>query len=433
MIKKYSFSFLIILAFTIRLVLMPISAHSDFYVINMFPSLFWRENVIDILSYSRQEVNRPGFSYYPPLTYFTFSVFQFLYQPFSDTFIPWVDQLRNLYVGGFRGTEADYIKFAPNQNLFKDIFIAKIPYLTFEVGCLLILIYFAKKRKINRKVIFLWLFNPLLIYDAYVFGQFDIIPAFFVLLAFLLLNKNPSLAMLLIGVAGAFKNYSYIFIFPVATIYGKSLLEKIKLALIGFIPTTVFTVPTFLTSPQDSVFAFFNGILLHSKRPLEGWPLYSQIIRYSTLAMLYGSIIILSSVVRIKDKWRLSVGICYIVVLLVLTLVPRTSFHYLMWSIPLALLWFKDWKILAKVVLLQTITFASYKILAPQLQAGLFAPLNPDYFYNLPTFNEIFDRIIPYQIISAAGFFAFFFLNIYIVLRIISEFIFSASVEGRRL
>ncbi|MDO8487481.1 MAG: hypothetical protein Q7S45_04255 [Candidatus Curtissbacteria bacterium] len=412
---------------------MPFSAHSDFYVINMFPSLLWRENVVDILSYSRQEVNRPGFSYYPPLTYFTLSVFQFLYQPFSNTFIPWVDQLRSLYVGGFRGTEADYIKLVDNPFIFRDIFLGKTPYLIFDIGCVLALVAFIRRRYIDKKIVLLWLFNPVLLYGAYIFGQFDIIPAFFILLGFLLIDKNPSLGLFTVGIAGAFKNYSFVFIIPLAGIYGRSLKDKAKLALIGFVPSFIFATPTIINSPSDAVFAFFNGIILQSKRPLEGWPLYSQLLRYTALAFSYFSITLLFSLTTIKNKWRLSVGVCCIAILLVLTLVPRTSFHYLFWAFPLIILWFRGFKVCTSILLIQTISFASYKILAPQLQAGLFVPINPDYFHSLPTFNYLLGQIIPYRIISTAGFLIFLSLNLYLIARIIYEITFKSEVSLRKL
>lgn len=410
---------------------MPISAHNDLFVINMFPSLLWRENVIDILSYS-DEVSRSGFSFYPPLTYYTLALFQYISQLLSDTFIPWTDSLRQLYVGGFQGREADYIKTVVNPKLFRDIFLAKTPYLIFDIGSVLILIAFIKKKLLDKKILILWLFNPLLLYGAYTFGQFDIIPTFFVLLGFLLIRKNPVVGILSIGVAAAYKNYALVFILALSLIYGKTLLEKAKLVLIALSPTLVFAVPTLINNPNQAIYAIFNRILFQSKRPVEGWALYSRILRYLTLGFSYFAITITLPISSIKDKWRLSVGICCVLILLVLTLAPKTSFHYLFWATPLIMLWFKDFKTSTIVILVQTISFASYKILAPELQAGLFTPLGAS-LYNFPTFNQLIGQIIPYRIVSTTGFFVFFFFNLWIITQILLNLVFSTEISKKQI
>ncbi|MBI3342078.1 hypothetical protein HY024_03060 [Candidatus Curtissbacteria bacterium] len=433
--KKYNstivYAFLVALALVVRLILMSIAAHNDLFVINMFPSLLWRENVVDILSYSKNEVNRAGFSFYPPLTYYTLSLFQYSYQLFSDTFIPWTDSLRHLYEGGFQGREADYIKIVANPNLQRDIFLAKTPYLIFDIGCILLLIVYIRKKLLDKKILILWLFNPVLLYGAYIFGQFDIIPTFFILLGFLLIRKRFALGILSIGVAGAFKNYAFVFIFVLAFIYGKTLLDKIKLTIVGFIPTIIFAVPTLINNPNQAIFAVFNRILVQSKRPLKGWALYSQILHYLALVSSYFIVTILAPLFSIKDKWRLSIGVCCILILLVLTLAPKTSFHYLFWTFPLIILWFREFKISAIILVVQTISFASYKILAPELQAGLFTPLGPG-FYNLPTFNQLIDQIIPYRLVSSTGFLIFFFFNFWIISTIILNLIFSTEIAKRK-
>ena len=88
---------------------MPISAHSDLLAINAFPDLIYKEHVVDILSYSKENVHREGFSYYPPLTYFTIGLLQFPYHLFSDTFSPWMTQLRVGFINDIKGQAVDYI------------------------------------------------------------------------------------------------------------------------------------------------------------------------------------------------------------------------------------------------------------------------------------------------------------------------------------
>ena len=108
------------------------------------------------------------------------------------------------------------------------------------------------------------------------------------------------------------------------------------------------------------------------------------------------AIFALASSIKIKDKYRLVIGLSLSAVLLVYAFYPKMSFHYLVWEMPLVLLWFKKFKICAIVLIVQAFSLASYKLLANHLQMGLFAPINPDYFSALPTFNSQINQIFPY-------------------------------------
>lgn len=429
MIKKYRFPFLIILAFAIRLVLMPISAHSDLLAINAFPDLIYTEGVVDILSYSKENVQRAGFSYYPPLTYFTFGLFQYAFHLVSGTFSPWMTGLREGFISGLPGQAPDFLIKYPNDFIFRDLFLSKLPYLFFDIACILLLYKFAKDKYLNKQIIILWLFNPIFLYDAYIFGQFDVIPAFFVLLGFLLLKRKPSLGILSMGIAMAYKNYALLFIPLFVLIFGDTWKERVKLLLIALFPSVVFVVPTLINNPGEAVYALFNKVIFSSKKPLEGWPLYSAIIKYSILFATYSPVVMSAQILKIRNKWTLALGLSYISILLLITLTPRTSFHYLFWLTPLTILWFRDTKTSTVIILAQTISFASYKILANHLQLGLFAPLDPRFFSSLPTFNSLISTLVPYRIISATGFFTFSLFNIWIIFRVAARLIFEEEVK----
>lgn len=426
------YKLLIVVAFFIRLILMPISGHSDLLVINMFPGLLQKEQVIDILTYSKEEVRRENFSYYPPLVYYTIGFFQFSYKYFSDTFSPWMNQLREAYEGGFSGHTVDYIKKIENEMLFRDLFLAKSPYLFFDIACVFLLLKLIRKRVIAKGASILWLYNPILLYDTYIYGQFDTLPAFFVLLGFLLIAKSSQLGILAIGIAAAYKNYALFFIPILALIWGGSYLNKFKLMLLALLPTFIFAIPTLINTPSEAIFTVFNRILLTHKRPLEGWALYSPLVRYATFLTAYFLVVLLAFWMKIKNKWSISIGFCYISVLLLVTFAPRTQFHYLIWLTPLTILWFKDIKTASKVILIQAISFFSYKSLANQLQLGLFAPIDPDFFSNLPTFNSLIEQIIPYWIISTIGFITFHMFNFVLIGTILIKLLFKERTEDRK-
>ncbi len=419
----------LVVSFLLKLAFMPISVHSDIFAIESFPPLLLKEHVIDIFSY----MDKKNLSYfYPPLTYYSFAFFEFVIHFFSDTFLAWMNGLRIADLNGLKGQAVDYIRAVPNPNMLKDLFLAKTPFLLFDIASIIVLLKFAKAKMIKSKSIILWVVNPVIIYTTYLFGQFDIIVLFFILLGFFLIRRNTKLGMLSLGIAAAFKSYPFIIVLPTAIIFGANFKQRLKLIAVAALPFIISILPVLINNPQLLIFTFFPKNLFHYKGALEGWQKYSQLVKYGLLSLSYVLILVLSAFLKLKDKLKTSTGISLVVVLLALTLAGRTHFHYLIWEMPLLILWFRNnLKFLTIVILIQTISFASYKILASQLQLGLFAPLNPDYFGSLPTFNSQVNQIIPYRFISTLGFIVFTFVNIYLILKILTFLLFRAEVKKR--
>jgi|SRR3989344_200963 len=427
------FKLLVIIAFLIRLALMPISAHSDLFFINIFPNLIISEKIFDITTHVQENFKERNYTYYSPITYYTFGFFQWIYQFASQSFSSWMTQLYALEYNGFEGQAADFIKAAKNPHIYKDLFLAKTPYLIFDFASIAILFQFAKKKLIDKSIILLWLFNPIDLYGSYLMGQFDIIPTFFVLLAFYFLRKNLTLGILLLGISAAYKNFAFLFLIPTAFIYGETWLKRLKLLIIGTIPYILFLIPTLISDFHQVFYQLIPKAYIHYRKPVEGWALYSQTFKYLFLSISYASILVLSVALKIKDKWKLSVCISLSAILLVYALAPRISFHYLLWEIPLLILWAKKTKIITTIVLIQTASLASYKLLANHLQFGLFAPINPEYFSKLPTINHLIDQILPYGILSGLGFFIFLITNIILIISILGHLIFQMPVKFTKM
>lgn len=422
------FKLLIILAILLRLALMPISAHSDLFFINMFPNVLLTEKVFDIATFVQKNFESRNYTYYSPLTYYTFGFFQWLYHFVSPSFSSWMSQLYALEQNGFDGQAAGFIKATQNPHIFKDLFLAKIPYLLFDAASVYMLFKFVKEKFIKKSVILLWLFNPINLYGTYLMGQFDIIPTFFVIAGFYYLRKNLTIGLLLLGIAAAYKNFAILFIVPVAIIFGDTWMKRLKLFLIGVSPYSLLLVPTIISSYQQALYMILPKTYLYYRKPLEDWPLYSQSIKYILLVSSYLVVLSMSFLLKIKDKWFFAVTASLVSILLVFALAPRISFHYLLWATPLIFLWSKKTKLATTIIVIQSINLASYKLLANHLQLGLFAPLNPSYFASLPTLNSIIDRVIPYGLISLTGYFIFLLLNLFLISRILVNLLFKSQI-----
>lgn len=428
-IKKQNLilSVLLIIGLVIRLVLMPISAHSDLFAINNYPPLLISQGVFDIYSYLDKK--SPNLFFYPPLTYYLISAFQYIDQSFSDTFLNWMDAQRTLYENGFKGQAAEYIIAAPNPHIFRDLFLAKVPYLVFDILAVYVLWNFVKKNYLSKYSLVVWAFNPVLLYNSYIFGHLDIIPIFFILSAFYILKKNLKISFLLLGVAGALKLYPFMLVPLLVLIYSKSIKEMLNYILLSCLPLVFFLIPTLINNPSLAVSAFTLKLFHAYNGDIHGWEYYSNLIKYSVIVVSYFVLLLFCWKFKIKDSFKMAVGVSLISILLLINFVYRAHFHYLLWLAPYTILWFKNVKTAAIVVIVQAISFASYKILVNPLQAGLFAPLNPVVFSNLPTFNELIGNLIPYRIISTFGFLIFSLTSIWIVYQVLKELVFQEEVN----
>lgn len=422
----------LIVSTLIKILLMPISTHSDLLTINMFPPLLFQEKVIDIFEYIDRLDPHRGFSYYSPFTYYFFAATAYIYYLVTPSVIEWMASLRQVYLGGLTGQAVDFIRSAGNPNIFLNLFMLKLPYAVADLLAVLILYKISKMRLINVWHVAVWATSPVILYTTYIFGQFDILVLFFILLGFILVRKRPYIGFLILGLAGAFKIYPFLIIIPSAVIIGYNLKEKLKLLTISFLPFIITDIPTLISSPDLALFTFFPKNIFHYKTVLYGWDKYSPIIKYAAFAFFYLAILSLAFFLKIRDKWRFAIGLSLITFLFAVTLAGRTHFHYLIWEMPLLLLWFnKRPKFVVIITLVQTISFASYKLLANQLQLGLFAPLAPEYFSTLPTINSLINQAVPYRIISTLGFLIFTSINFYLIINIMSYLLFKEKIANR--
>ena len=103
---------------------------------------------------------------------------------------------------------------------------------------------FRDDQKKARAVLLFWLLNPIIIYNAYLHGQFDIVPIFFVVLAlYLAKQERPAWAAFFIGIAACFKIYPLLFLIPTVLILSQAWRERVKLILLGIVPYLVFLLP----------------------------------------------------------------------------------------------------------------------------------------------------------------------------------------------
>jgi len=91
--------------------------------------------------------------------------------------------------------------------------LLKLPYLAFDLASAILLLWLVREPKPAIRAFKIWLFNPVVLYVSYFFGQFDIVAVFFVILAFYYNQHGRRNASLLaLSVAILFKDFAIILV-----------------------------------------------------------------------------------------------------------------------------------------------------------------------------------------------------------------------------
>lgn len=381
-LSKLSLKFWFTLGIIIRLLLMPITAHSDIWALNFGRYFFVEKGVFNIYGYlynlpfTHPLVQNYGTNFftYPPLAYFALGIFGFLLKPFyNSTFTLW---LMN-----------NFSKVYQNPEVFKTLFLLKLPYLFFDIGMAFLLRELFTKEKDKKRAFIFWMLNPLALYTSFMIGQFDIIPVFFIALSLYFLKlKKPKLAVISLGIGGSFKMFPLLFLPFLVFSLTKNFKERIKLGVIGFAPYFL-TIAPFLKS------AAFRGVALFSPQsqkmlfmilPLSGAEgVYIFVLAYFFLFWLS---FYLSP--KKEEVWRY-----FLMVMLCLFSVTHYHPQWFLWLTPL--IFIEMIKNKFKYLWLDLTFFLSWLgitlLFEPSLNFALFAPLRPALSEMTPI-SEIINR-----------------------------------------
>jgi hypothetical protein len=213
----------ILLGLLIRLLLIPFSLHVDPQFtgdIATIPEAVMAWN-------SPNRANR-GYFIYPPLTYYTFSIY------ILDVASPFTTDLLNKQIFGL---EARY-NWLSSPEVFRNVFVLKVWYLLFDLGIMILLWgIFREEPGKARTVLIFWTLNPLVLYSAYFHGQFDLIPLFFVVLSMFFCKKGQATwATFCMGIGACYKNFPFPFMLLLVMMMAKTWPSRIKLILVGTLP-----------------------------------------------------------------------------------------------------------------------------------------------------------------------------------------------------
>ncbi len=400
------------LGFILRLVFMPMTSHGDLLYIHSVPSLLVTNNVWDVFGYLKDTFVSRGFaSYYPPLSYFITALFQFLFKFVNIGYLDWLAKVFNSMYAGRLGAESNILLSAQNIHIY--LTLMKTPYLLFDAGCAFILYKYFKDRKESLRAFKLWSVNPVVIFSSYIFGQYGLISAFVLLFSIYLVNKKHyDAAFFLIGCGIMIEMFPFMFLPAMLLIPDATLKKRLRWLFMSAIPVLVVFLPLYITSNGYVKYAFVSYTIkkVMFSDGITRRPMINMIAK--TACIISFMILYIKLLINAFNKKGLRVSkisiawISYSSILLLLFLATGYSpVHYLQWIIPLLIILVVKKIIPLNLFIIQMILLFLFNLDSRSLNMGLFQPINPEYFAQLPSLHEIMDRYFYWgYVISTARF-----------------------------
>lgn len=372
------FWIILALGVLLRLILSAFTFHSDVRLLDLGGHIVASGNILNMYDYlgsiPPDSFWLKGFPadvlIYPPGIFLFHGLFTFLFSPlFSFDFI------NNFLI--------DYSKVLGNFQLNLHLLLLKLPYILVDLAAAFFLSRLFTDYKDRLLAFTFWIFNPLTLYGAYMMGQFDILPTFFVILALYFVYRGKlSMAAVLLGIGAAFKIYPLYFLIPLAALQSRWI-DRIKTLILGVLPYILIILP-FLPSRGYRSSALFAGHIFKSfyaQIPISGGEsiiLFPALIVFFYLLFFY-----------VKTAKELLWQNFFIIMLLFLML---THYHpqWFLWVTPFMIIDLIKYKFkhLLPVILSFGSFFGLLFFFEPSLTLGLFSPLWPN-LYNSGSIFQI--------------------------------------------
>jgi Gpi18-like mannosyltransferase len=392
---------------------MPIFAHSDLFSLSSVAVVF-------------EETGRLVPTDIPPLMIYVWSAFIALFKSLgliSNYVFSYMSKINTIY----SPNSLSLLFNLTLPDLFSFIFIIKIPYLITDFFIGILFLHFFEN---DKEAIFsfkLWMANPVSIFISYMVGQYDVIPAFFILASLFFFEKRKfSLSLLSIGMGAAFKLFSILlapmFLFVILkqkdglraklrifgwlvmiTILPLILLIKSQLLFPPYYLSVNAAIPGFDFSGYFGRNLYYRGDIVTT--PLSSIFLYSleYSVRFVTFPLFIDVIyvfpflymVFLMLTIHLKS-WS-SKSFEKLVLAFLLLYYAFTLFHpqWFLWIQPvLILLTVREPKLLKFYLMLMPLYFVYTWYWDPALSSALFAPITIGSILNWPS---------PLSIINSAG------------------------------
>ncbi len=407
-----------VLGFLLRMIFIPFTMHNDILHTHMFASKLAYQGIYDIYGYIKvnfyETLAGKGLNYYPPLTYFLLGSFYVVVKPITSGFGNWMETVTQMSMLGDRQNYLELFSIPFNQ-LGYYISLMKVPYLLFDLLCAFVIMLYFKNAQESVRAFKLWMINPVVIFGSYIFGQFDIMLAFFLLLSLLLIAKRRlNIGMLIIGCSTLLKPSSLVLILPMSLLLGVNLKQAMKLMLISVAPILLVMLPFYISTGNYVLSAMFPIFVVKSGASII------DTIEFTIGKMIfitcYG-LLVCRLVFWKKARYNLSFdGWKYILCVMLLSyFIFYSPVHYFQWVIPLLIIGIVNGNIPRKIYVFQIVCLFLYALNSRELCWQLLLPVDPEYFYNLRGLPEFMNQFLKWGVVMRLARLLFYGCSFFII------------------
>ena len=310
---------LIVLAVILRLFVSAFLFHPDIKTFN-YQASFLRAGVVNIYTYLTDHKSdlplKEEFVYFP-LTYFTLGVYQAIVSPLlGPEFNSWL-------------ADAGANSMVHDPYIFKYLIVLKLPYLALDLIIAYLLYRYFDDKKLGKRAVIVWLFNPFSIVIFYIFGNVDIFPVALTVAALLAAKeKRLTAASIILGLAAGFKLYPLLFV-PFLALSGRDTVQKIKLLAAPFLVLAAIVLP-FMSS------AFVSSALVSGLSTRIFSPGVTIGFNETIITGMFAYTILLF--VAITGGGKISLTKYFLATLLVIFSFTHFHIQWLSWVIPFAVI-----------------------------------------------------------------------------------------------
>lgn len=413
LIKKHIIRWTLI-GLLIRFLIMPFSFHGhDLFFIYYCPFKFLTSGAWDPYIFIKNNFSHAMHNiYFPPGVFLIISGFLAIFKIFLPRLAEFFS-LFELWNFQCQGNSMHYANIFLNCQLFRTLFVFKLPYLLFDFGIGWFL--FKILRDKSNTAVFaykLWMLNPLVLHSCYALGQLDIIPTFFVMAAiYAMYIKRNFWAMFLLSLGVVVKTLP-VLLLPVAILLSADTFkERLKLSLIALFSIGAMFLPFYLSSGNMLFEAIFFS-------PGEG-----ALPRQNFFVFFYLTLLVLlffsKAASRVKIDSQISVFALVFISFFALYVVTIRYFILITpFLIYLAIIKPRFWiyNIAFTVILFEL------RACGNTLQWGMFSALHPEFFSGLPIGDSFLNLITDVTEVHRWAYRLFVFFSAVMALDIILSY-----------
>jgi len=373
----------LLIGLLIRFIFMPIASHLDLLSVYQRSSLVASGRVLWL-----------GIG--QTFVHYVHALFLLIFRPL----MPYLETMLPAMTGSANWSIWELFVISPN--IFRTLFLFKVPYLIFDLGCAFLLLAIFLKRRKGLVALKFWMLNPVVIFAAFIFSRYEPIAIFFILLSLYYARRNLLVKSLFsLGVAVVTRLYPLILLPFFVIILGKGLRQRLKLAFWGLLPLGIMIALSKLfygVSGVESLAKSYHASYLMSLR----FPLG---VAYDVIFVFFAGYTVLFLYAYFNTDHSF-VNLWKSILCVLLFFFATSFFHpqYFMWLIPFLTLQVVEDKKFIGLFAIQILCWVVYSFQWEEALFGrLFLSLNPSYFMSLPSPFEIIN-----QYYSAANFIGIF-------------------------